>query len=98
MWPFSTKEPLSPDKLPLPEAWIQRQGHDPEQPVLPGELTCFPLQPSQRHQRLPSRLCSRRIPVLFVPERLPSPVQRWLRYVAPAVRSALVAPTVLAPP
>ena len=29
MWPFSTKEPLSPDKLPLPEAWIQRQGHDP---------------------------------------------------------------------
>lgn len=29
MWPFSTKEPLSPDKLPLPDAWIQRQTHDP---------------------------------------------------------------------
>lgn len=29
MWPFSTKEPLSPDKVPLPQAWTQRQGHDP---------------------------------------------------------------------
>jgi hypothetical protein len=29
MWPFSTKEPLSPDRVPLPQAWIQRQGHDP---------------------------------------------------------------------
>lgn len=28
MWPFSTKEPLNPDRLPLPEAWIQRQGYD----------------------------------------------------------------------
>lgn len=28
MWPFSTKEPLSPDKLPIPDAWIQRQTHD----------------------------------------------------------------------
>jgi|SRR5215831_2587291 len=29
MWPFSTKEPLSPDKLPVPAAWTERQGHDP---------------------------------------------------------------------
>ena len=29
MWPFSTKEPLNPDKLPVPAAWIQRQTHDP---------------------------------------------------------------------
>ncbi len=29
MWPFSTKAPLSPDKLPVPEGWSQRQGHDP---------------------------------------------------------------------
>ena len=29
MWPFSTKEPLSPDRLPLPDAWTQRQTHDP---------------------------------------------------------------------
>ena len=29
MWPFSTKEPLSPDKLPVPDAWTQRQGKDP---------------------------------------------------------------------
>lgn len=29
MWPFSTKEPLSPEKLPVPDAWTQRQGHDP---------------------------------------------------------------------
>lgn len=28
MWPFSTKEPLSPDKLPISDAWIQRQTHD----------------------------------------------------------------------
>ena len=28
MWPFSTKEPLSPDKLPIPDSWIQRQTHD----------------------------------------------------------------------
>lgn len=29
MWPFSTKAPLSPDKLPVPAAWDQRQGQDP---------------------------------------------------------------------
>ena len=29
MWPFSTKEPLRPQKLPIPEAWTQCQGHDP---------------------------------------------------------------------
>lgn len=29
MWPFTTKEPLSPDKLPVPDTWISRQGHDP---------------------------------------------------------------------
>ena len=29
MWPFSTKEPLSPDRLPVPNAWTQRKGHDP---------------------------------------------------------------------
>jgi len=29
MWPFSTKEPLSPDKLPVPDAWTQRKGSDP---------------------------------------------------------------------
>ena len=28
MWPFSTKVPLSPEKLPIPDAWIQRQIHD----------------------------------------------------------------------
>lgn len=28
MWPFSTKAPLSPDNLPLSDAWIQRQTHD----------------------------------------------------------------------
>jgi uncharacterized protein DUF695 len=28
MWPFSTKAPLSPEKLPVPDAWIQRQTHD----------------------------------------------------------------------
>ena len=28
MWPFSTKAPLSPDQLPIPQAWIQRQTHD----------------------------------------------------------------------
>ena len=28
MWPFSTKEPLSSDKLPVPDAWVQRQTHD----------------------------------------------------------------------
>jgi hypothetical protein len=28
MWPFTTKEPLSSDRLPVPEAWTQRQGHD----------------------------------------------------------------------
>ena len=38
------------------------------------------------------------LPVLLVPERLPRPLERWLQYVAPAVLSALVAPTVLAPP
>lgn len=29
MWPFSTKKPLSPDKLPIPDAWVSREGHDP---------------------------------------------------------------------
>ena len=29
MWPFSTKEPLSPDRLPVPNAWTQRKGNDP---------------------------------------------------------------------
>jgi hypothetical protein len=29
MWPFSTKEPLSPDKLPVPDNWTQRKGSDP---------------------------------------------------------------------
>jgi hypothetical protein len=29
MWPFSTKEPLSPDKLPVPDTWTQRKGSDP---------------------------------------------------------------------
>lgn len=28
MWPFSTKEPLNPEKLPVPEAWTQRSGHN----------------------------------------------------------------------
>jgi hypothetical protein len=29
MWPFSTKAPLSPDKLPVPKTWTQRKGSDP---------------------------------------------------------------------
>ena len=29
MWPFSTKEPLSPDKLPVSETWTKRKGQDP---------------------------------------------------------------------
>jgi Family of unknown function (DUF695) len=29
MWPFSTKEPLSPEKLPVPKTWAQRKGNDP---------------------------------------------------------------------
>lgn len=29
MWPFSTKEPLSQDKLPISEAWTKRKGSDP---------------------------------------------------------------------
>ena len=29
MWPFSTKEPLSPDKLPAPGTWTERKGRDP---------------------------------------------------------------------
>jgi len=29
MWPFNTKAPLSPDKLPVPAAWTSHQGHDP---------------------------------------------------------------------
>jgi hypothetical protein len=28
MWPFSGKEPLSPDKLPVLESWTKRKGHD----------------------------------------------------------------------
>lgn len=37
------------------------------------------------------------LPVLLARERLPRPLERWLRYVAPAVLSALVAPTARAP-
>ena len=29
MWPFSTKEPLNPEKLPVTDAWTQKAGHDP---------------------------------------------------------------------
>jgi hypothetical protein len=29
MWPFTTKAPLSPDKLPVADLWTGRQGHDP---------------------------------------------------------------------
>ena len=29
MWPFSTKEPLSPEKLPVQDTWTQHKGHDP---------------------------------------------------------------------
>jgi hypothetical protein len=29
MWPFSAKEPLSAEKLPIPEAWAILKGHDP---------------------------------------------------------------------
>jgi hypothetical protein len=29
MWPFSSKQPLSPEKLPLPDTWTQRKGSDP---------------------------------------------------------------------
>jgi hypothetical protein len=29
MWPFSTKEPLSPEKLPVPATWTQFKGNDP---------------------------------------------------------------------
>lgn len=29
MWPFSTKAPLSPDKLPVPDLWSGHKGHDP---------------------------------------------------------------------
>ena len=29
MWPFSTKEPLSPDRLPVPDTWAVRNTHDP---------------------------------------------------------------------
>ncbi len=37
------------------------------------------------------------LPVLLVSDRLPPLMQRWLRYVAPAVLAALVAPAILAP-
>jgi branched-subunit amino acid transport protein len=37
------------------------------------------------------------LPVLLVGDRLSPGLRRWLRYVAPAVLSALVAPAVLAP-
>lgn len=30
MWPFTTKEPLSPQKLPIPDAWAVLKGHHPE--------------------------------------------------------------------
>ena len=29
MWPFSTKESLSPEKLPVPDTWTQHKGADP---------------------------------------------------------------------
>jgi hypothetical protein len=29
MWPFSTKEPLDPQKLPVPKGWTKRKGQDP---------------------------------------------------------------------
>ena len=29
MWPFTTKAPLSPDKLPVAALWTGRKGHDP---------------------------------------------------------------------
>jgi len=29
MWPFSSKAPLSPDKLPVPDQWTGHKGHDP---------------------------------------------------------------------
>lgn len=29
MWPFSSKEPLDPKKLPIPKAWAKRKGQDP---------------------------------------------------------------------
>lgn len=29
MWPFSTKAPLSPEKLPVAKVWTHRQGRDP---------------------------------------------------------------------
>jgi hypothetical protein len=29
MWPFTTKEPLNADKLPIPDTWAVLKGHDP---------------------------------------------------------------------
>lgn len=29
MWPFSSKEPLSAEKLPIPDTWAVLKGHDP---------------------------------------------------------------------
>jgi Family of unknown function (DUF695) len=29
MWPFSTKAPLNPEKLPVADTWTTRKGHDP---------------------------------------------------------------------
>lgn len=29
MWPFTTKEPLGPEKLPIPDTWAVLKGHDP---------------------------------------------------------------------
>src|SRR5438105_2446005 len=29
MWPFKTKEPLDPQKLPVPQSWAKRKGQDP---------------------------------------------------------------------
>lgn len=29
MWPFKTKEPLNSQKLPVPNLWAKRNGHDP---------------------------------------------------------------------
>lgn len=37
------------------------------------------------------------VPLLLLQGRIPPGVQRWLKYVAPAVLAAMVAPTILAP-
>lgn len=37
------------------------------------------------------------VPVLLMPERIPGALRRWLTYIAPAVLSALIAPSIVAP-